>query len=231
MSEGGFLDPGIPDGESCSYRGVVDGSELGSGVGVVFHTGEGRRSGYRQELSINLEAGLRYEVAMEFMLRSGRLRAESYKIESHDGKHPLAGEESNFADVKALGFGGDVARYPHNLTPLLGCGLALRGLEFEKNHEREISVLLASSFFWEVAVKVEREESVSVPAGDFKAWRVRVRPSFERLGGTIEAALAMVLPPVTLHFECDAPHRLLMIDFPTGPFPDNPRGLIEATEL
>ncbi|MDQ1446852.1 MAG: hypothetical protein QOI20_3316, partial [Acidimicrobiaceae bacterium] len=41
----------------------------------------------------------------------------------------------------------------------------------------------------------------------------------------------LLLPPFVLHFEEGPPHRFLRFSFPTGPFPWNPRGLIEATEL
>ena len=37
-----------------------------------------------------------------------------------------------------------------------------------------------------------------------------------------------ILPPFRIHFDAEPPHRFLRFSFPTGPFPWNPRGLIEA---
>lgn len=231
MSEGGFLDPGIADGERCAYRGIVQGREVGSGEQVIAHLERDGREGYRQQLEITVLDRIHYELETDFLRRSGRLRADRYRLRTRDGDEPIASEEGWFRDVEALGFGGELTRYPHNLAPLLGCGLALRGIEFEAGSEREVSVWLANSIFWEVVVRVEKRERVSVPAGSFEAWRVRARPSFELLGNTIDQALAMMLPPVPLHFELEAPHRLLRVEFPTGPFAWNPRGTIEATSL
>jgi hypothetical protein len=78
---------------------------------------------------------------------------------------------------------------------------------------------------------VERLEAVDVPAGPQQGWRVGVRPSFARVAGKLDAVVALLLPPFTLHFAEDRPHSVLRFSFPTGPFPWNPRGLIEATEL
>jgi hypothetical protein len=70
-----------------------------------------------------------------------------------------------------------------------------------------------------------------VPAGRFDSWRVRARPSFEQISGALDRVAAMVIPPFLLHFQAEASHRFLRFEFPTGPFPWNPRGVIEATEL
>jgi hypothetical protein len=117
------------------------------------------------------------------------------------------------------------------MSPLLGCAVTLRGLDFEPGARRTFPVWLANSVHWDVEVHVERLEAVDVPAGRRRGWRVGVRPSFERVAGKLDAVVALLLPPFTLHFAAEPPHCLLRFSFPTGPFRWNPRGLIEATEL
>lgn len=63
------------------------------------------------------------------------------------------------------------------------------------------------------------------------AWRVDVAPRFDAVGTALNRVIAALLPPFRVHFEAAEPHRFLRFSFPTGPFPWNPRGLIEATEL
>jgi hypothetical protein len=82
-----------------------------------------------------------------------------------------------------------------------------------------------------VALKVERRERVALPAGTFDAWRVRARPSFHAIAGALDRIVGLLLPPFVVHFDARPPHRFLRFAFPTGPFPWNPRAVVEATEL
>jgi hypothetical protein len=84
---------------------------------------------------------------------------------------------------------------------------------------------------WEIDSKVERRERVGVAAGELDAWRVRVRPSFHAVASALDRIVGLLLPPFVVHFAADPPHRFLRFEFPTGPFPWNPRAVIEATEL
>jgi hypothetical protein len=143
----------------------------------------------------------------------------------------VAREEGWFRDVSALGWGGEIERYPSDTAPLLGCALMLRGLEFERGSRRSFTLWLANTAYWEIDVRVEKRERVSVPAGSFDAWRVRVRPSFDAVSGALDRVVALLLPPFVLHFAAEPSHRFLRFEFPTGPFPWNPRAVIEALEL
>jgi hypothetical protein len=109
--------------------------------------------------------------------------------------------------------------------------VALRGIEFAKGERRSFAVWLANTLYWQVDLHVEKRERAGVPAGDFDAWRVRVRPSFREVAGALDRVVAAFLPPFVVHFEAAAPHRFLRFSFPTGPFPWNPRGRIEAVRF
>ena len=225
--EGAFSDPGIPDGEETAYRGLVGGEEVGAGTNRISHTD----GGYRQTLSMTVRGDASYDAAIEFRRGSGRLAAESYRLDTRYRGEPVAVEEGRFRGVKVLQWGGDLESYPRDVAPLLGCAVALRGLSFERGERRSFSLWLANTVWWEIDVRVEKVEDVSLPAGPARAWRVRVRPHFGQIAGRLDRLVRLLLPPFVLHFEEEPPHRFLRFSFPTGPFRWNPRGLIEATAL
>jgi hypothetical protein len=230
--EGPFNDPEIPHGERTVYRALVGGDEAGSGEVLVEHVSEGGRELYRQAVVARVRGAAELRTETTFRRRSGTIHAESHRmVTTNGGDEPFATEEARFRDVKVLGWGAEIESFPRDVAPLLGCGLALRGLEFEAGAERSFSVWLVNAIHWQVDAKVEKQETVEVPAGKLKAWRVRLRPSFEQVDKALDKIMDMVMPPVVAHFAADAPHRLLRVQFPTGPFKWNPVGLIEAADL
>ena len=132
---------------------------------------------------------------------------------------------------RGLHCGGELLPYPSNVTPLLGCALALRWLEFEKGERHTFALWLANSVWWEIALHVDRRERIELPTGPMEAWRVTAAPQFEGIGTALNRIVQAILPPFRIHFDAEPPHRFVRFSFPTGPFPWNPRGLIEATEL
>lgn len=225
--DGPFRDPGIPDGERTEYRPQVAGRLAGAGHLTI----EAGARAYVQRVEAELDEGYALDLELAWARRHGTLLAESYALESRDGEHIVAREEGRFRDVRALGWGGALRAYPREITPLLGAAVALRGLEWERGERRTFALWLANTVWWEIEVHVERHESVTVPAGCFPAWRVAARPSFHAMGRALDRLVGALLPPFTLHFAAEGPHRLLRFSFPTGPFPWNPRGRIEATQL
>ena len=225
--EGPFIDPGIPDGEETVYRGRIGDEEVGRGTNRISHVD----GGYRQALTMTIRADATYDCAIEFRRGRGTLAAESYRLATRYREDPVAVEEGRFRGIKVLHWGGELATYPRDVAPLLGSAVALRGLSFERGARRSFSLWLANTVWWEVNTRVERLEEVSLPSGTTRAWRVRVRPHFGQIAGRLDRLVQLLLPPFVLHFEAEAPHRFLRFSFPTGPFPWNPRGLIEAVEL
>ena len=222
-----LLDPGIPDGERTRYRGLVKGRDAGTGTMTV----DASDSAYVQRVEFTVEGEARYSMTLELERRRGTLVASHYRLETFHGERPVAVEEGWFRDVKVLQWGGELLAYPRSTMPLLGCAVGLRGLDFHKGSRRTFPLWLANTVHWEIDARVERAERVEVPAGDLDAWRVRVRPSFESVNRQLDRVVGLLLPPFTLHFERERPHRMLRFEFPTGPFPWNPHGLIEAVEL
>jgi hypothetical protein len=226
-SDGRFADPGVEDGERTAYRGVVDGGPEGEGT-VVIGAGPDR---YEMALEMRIGGELSYDLSFAVLRRRGALLADHYRLETRHGDNPVAREEGWFRDVAALGWGGQIERYPSDVAPLLGCALMLRGLDFEKGARRSFSLWLANTVYWEIDSRVEKRERVRVAAGELDAWRVRVRPSFHAIASALDRIVGLLLPPFVVHFAAERPHRFLRFEFPTGPFPWNPRAVIEATEL
>lgn len=225
--DGPFADPALPGPERTAYRGLVDGREFVHGwIGV-----EPSSAHYLQTLEAELGDDLRIRSELRFLRRRGRLLAERFKLETTAGARPVGTEHAWFRDVKVLRPGAALRPYPRSITPVPGCALALRGLELTGGTRHRFSLWLAGGAWWEVEAHVERRERVEVPAGALDAWRVRLHPRFDGMGPAVEGVIAAVMPPIVLHLAADAPRRLLRAEFPTGPFPGNPRALVEATEL
>ena len=225
--EGLFRDPEIPDGETSSYRGSIRGAVAGAGTLRV----EASPDAYVQHIVMRARDELEYTLELRFARSRGHIHAEHYALRTMHHDAPVAVEEGWFRGVRALHWGGELISYPRDLSPLLGCAIALRGIEFARGEHRTFPVWLANTAFWDVDLRVERREHVDLPAGRFEAWRVRARPSFEQIGSALDRLVGALLPPFVLHFEAAPPHRFLRFEFPTGPFRWNPRGVIEATAL
>jgi hypothetical protein len=222
-----FKDPGIPDGERTVFRGTIDGKDAGTGVLTIVATDDA----YTGRIDGTILDGFKLAVEMGFSRGRGMVRAESYRLESRDGDKLISIEEGRFRDVRGLHWGGELEPYPSNITPLLGGAIALRGLEFVKGEKHKTAVWLANSVWWEISAHVDRRERIDLPSGSIEAWRVTAAPQFEGIGSALNRIVQAILPPFRAHFEADPPHRFVRFSFPTGPFPWNPRGLIEATEL
>jgi hypothetical protein len=228
--DGAFRDPEIPDGERMTYALTMAGTQAMDVTTAVEHLDDGEPR-YRQTMQIVSGAGPRYEMELDFLRTRGEIRPQRYRLETYFGDAPVAVEQAWFRDVQVLHFGGRIAPYPRSTMPLLGCSIGLRGIDFERGAHGSLALYLANTVYWELSYKVERTETADVPAGSIDAWRVRVRPSFEQINKQLDRVVGLVLPAFILHFERAAPHRLVRFDFPTGPFPWNPRATVEATGL
>lgn len=220
-----FSDPRIPDGERTTYRGTISGREVGTGELAV----DASDDAYTARLETRILDGFNQTIEIAFSRARGVVRAERYRAESRDGDSPVAVEEGWFRDVRGLHWGGELQPYPSNVTPLLGCAISLRGLEFVKGERHNLALWLANTVWWEIALHVHKRERIEVAGRDHDAWRVTAHPAFEPIGAALNRVVQAILPPFVLHFDADGSHRLLRFSFPTGPFPWNPRGLIEAT--
>ena len=230
--EGPFNDPDIPDGERTAYRGRVGGDEVATAEVLVERSGEGDRAFYRQSVLAHVGGRLEVRAETTFRRRSGSIHAEAHEMTTLDrDAAPVAVESARFRGVKVLQWGAGLEPYPRDLTPLVGCVTALRGLDFEAGARRGFSVWLASSVYWTAEARVERLERIDLPARKMRAWRVPVRPNFEEIDRALDGLIQTLVPPVVFHFDADPPHRLLRAEFPSGPFSWNPPGVIEATEL
>lgn len=227
---GSFRDPGIPHGEASVYRCTVSGRELGRGRQVIEHASVNGRSFYRQTLegSILDRGSLTAEVLHR--RRNGRVLAESHSLDTqHDGD-PVSRSEMRFRDVEMLAMSGGFEPFPSDLSPVLGCAITLRGLDFERGSRDRFYLWLANGLYWPVYTRVDDRRPIDTPAGRFTAWRVRVWPSLESVAPGVHSLVEMVLPRFYLFFDAEPPHRFLRFEFPAGPFQLERRGIIELLE-
>lgn len=225
--DGAFGDPGVTAPEQAVYRGSIGDDVAGEGTLFI----EPTDGGVEQRIEMLVAGHARYAMRAGFTLRNGQLLCEEYSLETFSGEKRIAREEGAFRDVQTLQWGGELRPYPHSVTPLLACATAIRGIELGKGERRSFAVWLANTAYWQVDLHVERRERVTVPAGAFDAWRIRARPSFREIAGALDRVVQAVLPPFVIHLDAAPPHRFLRFSFPTGPFPWNPRGRIEAVSF
>ena len=222
-----FRDPDIPEGERTTFRGTISGDDAGTGSLVI----EAGDDAYVARVDATILEHFDQTIEIGFRRANGTLRAERYRAESRNGDQMVSVEEGWFRDVRGLHWGGELLPYPSNLTPLVGCAVALRGLDFVKGERHAFALWLAHSVWWEIALHVDKRERIELPTGTIEAWRVTAAPQFEGIGTALNRIVQAILPPFRIHFDAEPPHRFVRFSFPTGPFPWNPRGLIEATEL
>lgn len=222
--DGAFADPGITALERAVYRGSIGDEVAGEGRLEI----EPVDGGLEQRIAMEVADHARYAMRSRFSVRGRDLLCEDYSLETFSGDVRIAREEGVFRDVKTLQWGGELESYPRSVTPLLACATALRGLDFSRGEKRQFAVWLANTAYWPVDLHIEKRERITIAAGAFDSWRIRVRPSFREIAGVLDRVVQAVLPPFVIHFEAEPPHRFLQFTFPTGPFPWNPRGRIEA---
>lgn len=222
-----LVDPELQTEERTAFRGVVDGDEVGEGELIL--SGEDDRT-FVQTARGSAYGRLDGEVTARFRRRSGALLAESQTIElRHKGK-VIFTEEKTFRDVQVPQLGGEVAAYPRTLVPAGGIAVALRLLPWAPKAKFAPPVWLTAIVHWPLDMRTEAKEKITVPAGSFEAYRVRIRPSLVDVAQSLDELSANVIPPVTAHIDTRT-GRLLRVDFPTGAAKGDPKGFIEATDL
>src|SRR5881397_700073 len=137
--EARLRDPEIPAGERIVYRGAIGGEPVGSGEQVIQRLERDGQAYYLQHLEIAIRAQAHYRVETMFRRRRGAIVCDDYRAETRDGDQLVAIEEGHFRGVRGLAWGGELEHFPGDLTPLLGCAVALRGLELERGARRSLS--------------------------------------------------------------------------------------------
>lgn len=225
--EDALPDPELDGPETTTFRGLVDGEEVGTGT-LTLRT-EGDRE-LIQEISGEAFGRLTGTVGTRFRRRSGVLLAQSQAIEVRDKDREVFTESAAFRDVQVPQMGGDISAYPREMVPAPALALALRVLPLAEKAKFVPPVWLTAIVHWPLDVRVEKREKVAVPAGKIDAWRIRLRPSLVAVAQALDELSATVVPPVIAHVSVDG-QRLVRLAFPTGPSRTDPPGLIEATDL
>lgn len=220
-------DPELEGPETTTYRGLVDGEEVGTGTLTLRPEGDRELI---QEIVGEAFGRLSGNVETRFRRRSGVLLAQSQATEVRDKDRDVFHESAAFRDVQVPQMGGDIAAYPREMVPAPALALALRTLPLAEKARFVPPVWLTAVVHWPIDVRVEKREKVTVPAGKIDAWKVRLRPSLVDVAQALDELSATVVPPVIAHVSVDG-QRLVRLAFPTGPARTDPPGLLEATDL
>jgi hypothetical protein len=220
-------DPELEGPETTTYRGLVDGEEVGTGTLTLRPEGDRELI---QEITGEAFGRLSGNVETRFRRRSGVLLAQSQAVEVRDKDRDVFHESAAFRDVQVPQMGGDISAYPREMVPAPALALALRVLPLAAKARFVPPVWLTAVVHWPIDVRVEGREKVAVPAGKIDAWKVRLRPSLVAVAQALDELSATVVPPVVAHVSVDG-QRLVRLAFPTGPGRTDPPGLLEATDL
>ncbi len=221
-------DPQLAAPETTVFRALIDGEEIGGGT--LTHRDDGDRD-FVQEITGTAFGRLTGNVHTRFRRRGGALLAAEHTVEILDREREVTRDAAFFRDVHVPQLGGEAAPYPRTLVPAPALALALRTLPLREKAKFVPQVWLTAIVHWPVDIRVEKREKVTVPAGTFDAWRVRLRPSLVEVAQALDELSASVVPPVIAHVAIDPIGRLLRLSFPTGPGRTDPPGLLEATEI
>lgn len=220
-------DPELEGPETTVFRATVDGEEVGSGTLTL--RPDGARE-FVQEIEGEAFGRLAGTVETRFRRRGGELLAASQASELRDREREVFRDSAAFRDVQVPQFGGEVMAYPREMVPAPALALALRVLPLADKARFLPRAWLTAIVHWPLDVRVEKRERVTVPAGSFESWRIRLRPSLLDVAQALDELSANVVPPVVAHVTVDG-QRLVRLAFPTGPGRADPPGLLEATEL
>ncbi|HST42181.1 MAG TPA: hypothetical protein VLK58_21860 [Conexibacter sp.] len=220
-------DPELEGPETTVFRATVDGEEVGSGTLTL--RPDGARE-FVQEIEGEAFGRLAGSVQTRFRRRGGELLAASQASELRDREREVFRDAAAFRDVQVPQFGGEVMAYPREMVPAPALALALRVLPLADKARFLPRAWLTAIVHWPLDVRVEKRERVTVPAGSFESWRIRLRPSLLDVAQALDELSANVVPPVVAHVAVDG-QRLVRLAFPTGPGRADPPGLLEATEL
>jgi hypothetical protein len=220
-------DPELEGPETTVFRATVDGEQVGSGTLTL--RPDGARE-FVQEIEGEAFGRLAGSVQTRFRRRGGELLAASQASELRDREREVFRDAAAFRDVQVPQFGGEVMAYPREMVPAPALALALRVLPLADKARFLPRAWLTAIVHWPLDVRVEKRERVTVPAGSFESWRIRLRPSLLDVAQALDELSANVVPPVVAHVAVDG-QRLVRLAFPTGPGRADPPGLLEATEL
>lgn len=220
-------DPELEGPETTVFRATVDGEEVGSGTLTL--RPDGARE-FVQEIEGEAFGRLAGTVQTRFRRRGGELLAASQASELRDREREVFRDAAAFRDVQVPQFGGEVMAYPREMVPAPALALALRVLPLADKARFLPRAWLTAIVHWPLDVRVEKRERVTVPAGSFESWRIRLRPSLLDVAQALDELSANVVPPVVAHVTVEG-QRLVRLAFPTGPGRADPPGLLEATEL
>lgn len=247
-----FGDPRLPSGESretqLRYRfldpGLARPRWVVPGPASIARGGDDAAPTYLFRTRVASEAGERKESRCAFRVEQGRLRSVGYDetVRAADGR-VLEERHLDFLAGEALDrVSGRMFRWPANIYAAPCIGFALTGYPFDDT--RVVSFFLWSELdpFTTMYATLDGRETVTVPAGTFECYRVRMNANLEHIVRSLalpsesayDVARGVVdrlrQPDTVLWFAVPWPHPFVRLEGPMGP-PGTTRGAVELVAL
>jgi hypothetical protein len=123
---------------------------------------------------------------------------------------------------------------PPDLNHFFSIPMTIRGIGFKEGAQNDLLVWFSSHLTpWKMNVIVEGKESVTVPAGTFECWKVRVEPDLKSIFKDwywIARIVKPWVPDFYYWFAEDAPYPLVKYQGTFGPVGVSPPQVQELTE-
>lgn len=220
-----FAAPTITEDDESHYR--VDIGSRKRAV-LIFHRVDEPVGGELTTRTVAMVKGEDTTIVFDqrFVQVGTELRASDYLASTYNGDRMVTREEAHFSDARHLAFGGKVLPFPSGMVPIVAAMTMFRGMDLTPRRKRA-GLWLGFSLHWPVDVRVERRTVRKVGPHHVEVIPLKVRPSFARINGVLDAVVAGLLPDIEILLEAAPTHRLVSMSFPTGPFPWDVRGYLE----
>lgn len=237
---GTFKTPDIPDGEKLTYR-VFERSESAENRESFISPRE-EITGITQIITRFPKAGKPYYRFFRAEKLSGghtnyytyiftdfapfRFVAFEKRMQSPNGR-VVKKEISYFDDP--------IYRFPADLNHFFSIPMTARGLEFKLNAHNDLQIWFSSHFTpWRMDILVMGREQVTVPAGTFDCWKVRVEPNLESIlhkWAWIARLLKPFIPNFYYWFAVKPPFPVIKFEGTFGPVGFSPVQVQELTKV
>jgi hypothetical protein len=222
---GMFSPPDIPDGEKLTYRAVLQTTEekkesfvspreeVTKVTQIITRFTKNGRPYYRFFRAEQLAGGqINYYTYVFTDFEPFRFVVFEKRMQSTNGR--VVKKEITYFDDPAY-------TSPPDLNHFFSIPMTLRGIQFQPGVTNDLLVWFSSHLTpWKMNVIVEGKESVTVPAGTFECWKVRVEPDLKAIFKDwywIARIVKPWVPDFYYWFAAEAPYPLIKYQGTFGP--------------
>ncbi len=125
--------------------------------------------------------------------------------------------------------------FPPDLNHFFSLPMAIRGLDFENKESNDLQIWFSSHFTpWKMNIIVEDREKITVPAGEFECYRVRLEPDLKAIFHQWYWVARMInrwIPNFYYWFDVNEPYPMVKFVGRFGPVGFSPQQVHELVSI